>query len=278
MFWDKSQMAVQGKYWCFTDFECREDYSEWEASYLIYGVEICPTTGKQHHQGYCEFPGNRRLTALGKKFKCNFERRKGTAEQAIKYCEKDGKWYEFGERPGKKEQGKRTDIEEVKELINNGAGMKDIVDVVSSFQALRFAEKLIEYKETKRNWQPEVFWYWGKTGTGKTKRAYEEAGEDTWISGKNLKWWQGYDGHENVIIDDFRKDFCTFHELLRILDRYPYTVEVKGGSRQLVAKKIWITCPYHPEDVYDGREDIDQLLRRITKIEEIGRSRFSWEN
>jgi len=89
-----------------------------------------------------------------------------------------------------------------------------------------------------------------------------------WISGKNLKWWEGYDKHEDVIFDDFRNDFCTFHELLRILDRYPYKIECKGGSRELLAKRIFITCPFSPHDAYPSScEDIQQLIRRITKIE-----------
>lgn len=260
----------QGKYWCFTDFQCREDYSEWGAKYLIYGVEECPNTGRKHHQGYAEFETNKRNTTMGKKFGAHFEKRKGTAEQAIEYCEKDGKWKEFGERPDKKNPGKRTDLEMVKTMVNQGTSMGEIAQVCTSFQALRFAEKMREYVEPKRKWKPEVMWYHGPTGSGKTKRAIEEAGEEAWISGRDLKWWQGYDGHENVIIDDFRGDFCKFHELLRILDRYPYTVEVKGGSRQLLAKKIWITCPKRPEDVYDVKEDIEQLLRRIDTIREFG--------
>lgn len=259
-------MSVQGKYWCFTDFECRTDYSDWGAKYLIYGVEECPTTKKMHHQGYCEFETNQRQSTLGKRWKCNFERRKGTSEQAIVYCMKDGKWTEFGERPAAKEQGKRSDIDEVREMVKGGKSMREIADVCSSFQALRFAENLTQYYEKKRDWVTEVFWYHGPTGSGKTRTAYEEAGPNCWISGKNLKWFQGYDGHENVIFDDFRKDFCTFHELLRLLDRYPYTIEVKGGSRQFLAKKIWITCPFKPEDLYDTREDVEQLLRRITVV------------
>ncbi len=268
--------VVQGKFWCFTDFQCREDYSDWGTTYLIYGVETCPSTGKKHHQGYCEFPGNQRNTTLGKKFGCHFERRQGKAEQAIDYCKKEGKWFEFGEKK-ENQQGKRTDIEQVKEMVNAGARLPEIYDVVTSFQALRFAEKGIEIKEKKRNFKPHVVWYYGPTGTGKTKAAMEEAGEDCWISGKNLRWWQGYDGHENVVFDDFRKDFCTFHELLRILDRTPYYVEVKGGSRQLLAKKIWITCPYAPEDIYEGREDVTQLLRRIDEVKYFG-PKFSFEN
>ena len=40
----------------------------------------------------------------------------------------------------------------------------------------------------------------------------------------NYKWWEGYDGHEVVLLDDIRKDFCKFHELLTLLDIYPYVM------------------------------------------------------
>jgi len=80
------------------------------------------------------------------------------------------------------------------------------------------------------------------------------------------KWWEGYDAHENVIIDDMRGDFCKFHELLRMLDRYAYRIETKGGSRQFRAKTIIITSCYSPTEMFDTREDIQQLLRRIDEI------------
>lgn len=259
-------MGDQGKYWCFTNFELTVDYHQWGYSYLCYGVERCPKTDRIHHQGYVEFPTNKRIAALKKL--CNsihWEKRKGTCQEAVHYCGKDGAFHEFGEKSDNK-QGKRTDLELVKDAVKDGKGMKEIISLCNSFQAVRFAEKLIEHNEKKRDWEPRVMWYWGPTGTGKTRRAIEEAGADYWISGRNLKWWQGYDAHENVIIDDFRGDFCTLHELLRILDRYPYTIEVKGASRQLLAKNIWITCPYHPMGVYKTSENINQLLRRITEV------------
>lgn len=86
---------------------------------------------------------------------------------------------------------------------------------------------------------------------------------------ENLKWWEGYDAHENVIIDDFRKDSIQFSSLLRLLDRYAFRVETKGASRQLLAKNIIITCPESPEELFEHtREDIKQLLRRIDEIKE----------
>ena len=145
-------------------------------------------------------------------------------------------------------------------------------------QCLKYAETAIKYVEPQRTWQPENHWFFGSTGSGKTREAWAKAveflGGDTevnrgkvWMSGKTLKWWQGYDAHPVVIIDDFRKDFCTFHELLRILDRYPFTVENKGGSRQLLARLIIVTCPWAPDVLYEGQADLcGQLLRRLACV------------
>ncbi|WP_445775551.1 hypothetical protein [Shewanella sp.] len=268
---------AEGKYWCFTDFTLKTDYGALDAKYLIYGVETCPDSGKVHHQGYCEFPTNRKLNRL-KKFDTtiHWERRQGNQDQAIDYSKKEGDWHEFGEKITTN-QGSRNDIKLAKQLVKDGAGMARIIDECTSYQAIRMAELSLKYNEKKRDWLPDVVWLYGPTGTGKTRRAVEECGGDYWMSGRNLKWWEGYDAHENIIIDDFRKDFCTFHELLRILDRYPYRLEVKGTSRQLLAKKIFITSCFHPRDVYDTREDIEQLIRRISSIINLNQSEIETE-
>jgi len=263
---------MQGKYWVFTlNNYTDEEYisiKDFKWKYLIIGREV-GEQGTPHLQGYAEYSPNIRIERLKKiNNRAHWEKRRGTAAQAADYCKKEGNFEEWGEI-SKPEPGRRTDIEEIREMVAAGRGMKEIVDVATSFQSLRFAEKLISYKEAKRSWKPYVVWLHGPTGCGKTRRAMEEA-VDPWISGKNLKWWEGYDAHEHVIIDDFRADFCTFHELLRILDRYPYTVEVKGGSRQLLARKIWVTSCYKPDQVYQTREDIGQLLRRIDQVIGIG--------
>eukprot|EP00955_Chlamydomonas_euryale_P096662 365026-Chlamydomonas_euryale.AAC.1 len=52
---------------------------------------------------------------------------------------------------------------------------------------------------------PEVRWYWGESGSGKTRAAHEWLGPDTYTCMDNIKWFQGYDRHECVLIDDFRR-------------------------------------------------------------------------
>lgn len=154
--------------------------------------------------------------------------------------------------------------------------MKEVIDVSNSYQSMKAGELILKHREPA--WDPnkirEVRWYHGATGTGKTRSAFEEF-PDAWVSGKSLKWFEGYDAHKVVIVDDFRKDFCTFHELLRICDRYPFRVETKGGSRQFVAEVVIFTCPFTPEVLYRNSptvksEDLGQLTRRISEIRLFG--------
>lgn len=66
--------------------------------YMIYGKEICPTTGRLHYQGYVELKSPSRVVACKKYFKDNtihLEKRKGTRDQAITYCKKDGDFLEY---------------------------------------------------------------------------------------------------------------------------------------------------------------------------------------
>lgn len=244
-----------------------------KAQYLIIGNEVGKEEQTPHLQGYVRMKNQITMKVLKRKYlpRAHLEIAKGTDEQNRTYCSKDGEYKEYGTM---KKQGRRTDLDEVKELIETGENkMRNIIEVCKSYQSVRMAETLLKYKEKKRTWKPYVKWIYGPTGTGKSYKAHNEL-EDPYVCMETNKWWDGYDGHDNVIIDDMRKDFCKFHVLLRILDRYGKRIECKGGSRQLLAKKIYITSCYHPEVMYDTREDIDQLLDRIDVIEHMtGESR-----
>lgn len=240
---------------------------ESEVDYMIVGEEI-GESGTPHLQGYVRFKSQRSIAGIVKVLPGHIEVAGGSPMSNFNYCSKDGKFWELGQRP--KGKGKRTDLDEIKALVKEpGTTLEKIYEVAQGYQAFRMGEIGIGIYTPKRNWPMVVEWYWGPTGSGKTRKAVD-GNPEAWVSGRDLKWWNGYERQETVIFDDFRADFCKFHELLRILDRYPYRVEVKGGSRELVARKIIITCPKNPRDVYKTREDIDQLLRRITLVERFG--------
>jgi len=84
---------------------------------------------------------------------------------------------------------------------------------------------------------------------------------------ENTKWFEGYDGHSHVIVDDIREGDYKFQTLIKMIDRYEFRVECKNGSRQFLAKEIYITAPKHPKVMFEfSGEDTYQLIRRIDEI------------
>lgn len=111
----------------------------------------------------------------------------------------------------------------------------------------------------------QVFVFWGAPGTGKSRRAWDEAGLESYPKDPCTKFWDGYQSEENVVIDEFRGEINISH-ILRWFDRYPVNVECKFGATTLRAKKIWITSNVDPREWYPSvNEDTKQaLLRRLT--------------
>ena len=109
--------------------------------------------------------------------------------------------------------------------------------------------------------------YWGKSGTGKSQRAWQEGGVDSYPKDPRTKFWCGYSGQENVILDEFRGGIDIAH-MLRWLDRYPVRVEIKGSSVPLCAKKIWITSNVHPAQWWPelDPETLAAFYRRVEII------------
>lgn len=54
--------------------------------------------------------------------------------------------------------------------------------------------------------------------------------------------------------------------ILRWLDRYPVRVEIKGGSKPLMATKFWITSNLPPSRWWPelDQETLDAFMRRVT--------------
>lgn len=128
--------------------------------------------------------------------------------------------------------------------------------------------------------QRQVAVFWGRTGTGKSRRAWEEAGIDAYPKDPNTKFWCGYRGkfhsiqlshsnlldHLHVVIDEFRGGIAINH-LLRWFDRYPVIVEIKGGAVVLKATSIWITSNISPDEWFPDLDDETKAaLRRRLRV------------
>jgi len=244
--------------------------------YICWAPEI-GESGTPHYQGFVRFKSAKSLTAAKALIsnRAHLEVTRGTDQEARDYCagpySKEGKekpanpeFIEFGEMS---KQGKRTDLEEVRDMVNEGASMIEIIGKARSLQSIKTAQVILPYLERRRCWKTKVIWLWGPTGTGKSATAWKEGGAEAY-SPLSYKWWQGYDNQETVILDDIRPGWATFDELLRLFDRYPLMVECKGGSRQFTGRTIYVTCPYDPPAFFQGvaSEALDQMTRRIEEV------------
>jgi len=287
--------ATKSRKWCFTMFwdgkEPGPDYfDDWECDYLYVGKETCPSTGRLHYQGYVRYPNPRALAGVRKLFTHkvltvagapgypgHWDACKGTEAQNVKYCSKDDDLViEWGDRESDtavdKQQGKRNDIIAVRQMISEGAGMKDVILHTNSYQAIKIAGEMLKYLEVKKTWPTKVYWIYGPSGVNKTRSSFETCA-NPWMAHDDNKWFDGYDAHADVIIDDFDHNWCSFKGFLKLTDRYPKAVPVKGGFRSWLPKRIFITCD-EPPHVIAARwmtfglkdNDLMQIGRRITQI------------
>lgn len=177
----------------------------------------------------------------------------------------DGTRFELGTLPHNR--GNDIDWARIRSAATEGR-MGDIPDdvYVRNYHSLkRIHQDHLEPKAIIR----EVRVYWGKTGVGKSRRAWDEATFNAFPKDPRTKFWDGYRSHKNVVIDEFRGDIDIAH-VLRWFDRYPVIVEVKGTSVVLEAETIWITSNLHPDQWYpDLDQDTRDAFMRRLNIEEI---------
>lgn len=265
----------------YTEEDVQTIQKKWKYKYIVIGFEIGKENNTPHLQGYVEWTCDKKFSTLKKLHSSiHWEKRRGSAAEASTYCKKEGKFWEDGVI-SKPEQGKRNDLDEIKEEILNGRSVEDIALENPNLyhQYGRTLNKLedIALRKKFRTWMTECIWYFGETGCGKSKLAFENFNPDThYVWARDNGWQDGYTGQEIVIIDDFRGEI-TYGELLNLIDMYPY--RLKRRNREPVpflAKKIIITSPKNPVDTYCNlaiKDSISQLLRRtqVVHLEKNGR-------
>ena len=274
--------------WCFTinnwtqsDLFAVNMLMKQKANYGCYSEEVGEEEGTPHLQGYIHL-GNALSLLVMKKSLCraHFIVANGDAKENRIYCGaedyiKDGKtklknstFKEYGVLP--QGQGKRTDIKEITDAIrNHELTMEDIMfnypDMYLKYS--RSFEKMFTAVQQPRQSAPNVYWRWGLAGVGKTRYVVDTYGQENIYIKDNSIWWDGYNIQETILIDDFDNSI-PFRTLLRILDRYAYQGQVKGGYVHINSSNIYITCEFPPSHYWSDNY-LAQILRRLTSVQEI---------
>nr|WAE42952.1 MAG: replication associated protein [Cressdnaviricota sp.] len=259
--------------WCFTinNYSSTDEFAVKylfkKAKYGIYGQEI-GAKGTPHLQGYIHLENALSLDVMRKSLtRAHLTVANGSDEDNKRYCSKEGKnIYEVGEISIG--QGTRTDIKEIaKKIKDREITLEDLMfDYPEMYvKYSRSFEKMINAVSPARSVPPKVFWRWGLSGTGKTRYCVEKH-PDHYIK-DGTSWWDNYKTNEAIIIDDFDNQI-PYRTLLRMLDRYDFQGQIKGGYVRINSPFIYITCE-HPPEYYWGGNELQQIKRRLTSVEEI---------
>lgn len=242
------------------------------AAFVIWQAERAPTTNYEHYQGYIRLKNPCTFNTVKALFptQVHLEVSKGTEQQNIDYCSKEesrisGPW-QFG-RPSM--QGKRSDLDElVQAVIENKSNLEIASENPVGYS--RFATHLknlrVALTVPKRRPKLNVYVLVGLTGTGKSYWAWENF-PDLYcpIVTKDRVWWDGYNQNPTILLDDYRGGI-NYPDLLRYLDVYPLTGEIKGGTVALNYVNVVITSNNHIGEWYPtlSHADLDPLRRRFT--------------
>lgn len=257
--------------------------------YAVWQWEEAPGTGRSHIQAYVELLAPTRIAGVKSLFgipSLHLESRMGTPSQAREYCMKEdsrvpGKGpYEFGKWSGPaKGQGKRNDLSQAIELLKDG-GVAAVAEhdpnafirYHRGFAQLAYQLAVTKYQSTYRD--VAVYSFWGAPGTGKTQLSFELgkfAEETPYILAppavrSGALWFDGYQMQKILIIDEMNGTWMPWTFLMRLLDKYPLQLPVKGGHAWAAFSVVILTSNTNPDawyPYYDQGMDKAALTRRL---------------
>lgn len=240
-------------------------------TYLVSGEEV-GQDGTPHLQMYFELSRSRRRSYVSKLFpKCWLQIRHGTAEHAIEYAKKDGKWVEFGVPAEKTNKpGKRNDLVQICEKIQNGKSLKSVAEehsatFIRNYRGITLWKAIVKEPSPFRE-NLQIWLFVGKTRLGKSYHA--RVALDCWPKpiGKGL-WFDGYDGQKRVVIDEFRGQY-PLSDVLQLTDPYKVQVETKGGHVWFEPELIVFTTNTNPREMYQDHDEAtrEAFLARFHRV------------
>lgn len=264
---------VNSRRYCFTlnnytddDFLTIQAWSN--VDYLVVGRETAPTTGTPHLQGYVVFRSAQRPSAVHRLLpSAHWQIANGTSTQNREYCIKGGDYVEEGENPDTRAaSGRAAGASATSDKYKRAWDQAKVGDIEAIDASIRFRHyftcraisKDFMVKPPDLTYMPGV-WIYGPPGTGKSFTA-RNLYPDAYMKMQN-KWWDGYQGEEHVLLDDFDMKELGHH--LKIwADKYSFLAESKGSARHIRPARFIITSNYAPSQLF-GHDPI--LLAAIVR-------------
>lgn len=229
-----------------------------QVSYCVFQLEK-GESGNLHFQGHLSFKRAQKYATIHGKLSSRLSLRplksRKHIDNNIEYCQKEesrveGPW-EIGERPVRSGQGNRSDLSDAVDILKSTGSIKSVAlqqpEVYAKYSV--GLNNLARYHYADRTSPPTVRLYYGAPGTGKTRMAMSSySSGEVYIHEPGSRWFDGYDGHNVMVLDDFAGSSSGFRldYTLRLLDRYPLRLPIKGSHVPLMAIEIILTTNIHP--------------------------------
>ena len=250
-------------------------------------VVFCVSAGGlQHCHAVFENPSKMRFSAVKKAFPfAHLEETQGSKRDVEDYLAKRGKFAEKGEKVLAKsaagevvgKQGKRSDLQTLRERLDNGEH-PDVIIADSGLKAARLRAYMMTYYVAKKQADAAVWrevsshWLFGTTGTGKSYTVfdlYERFGRgEVYRVTDYVHPFDGYRCERVLVLDEFRGQL-PFALLLQILDGYPMQTPARYQNGVACWTDVYIMSPHPPENCYNNlRADdrLGQLWRRLGDV------------
>lgn len=276
----------RSKNWIFTDFELLNFENIFKNDDnirgLAWGLEQCPSTLKEHNQGYVQFNSVKRLTEVKKKFgtKCiNVRIMKGTFKQNLLYCSKDNKFKTLGKFMT---QGKSGDIMGIWESLKEGISNYDLIEddplvFATNIRFIKEARRAIKEQNTKeyleewvknivlnerqKKWHEvitnqndrKVSWVYDlKGGSGKTiysKYLLAQGNAIRFTNSRSKDIAYAYNGEKYVIFDFSRslENHVNYDIIEQIKNGMLFSSKYESSSKIFEPPKILIMSNFYPD-------------------------------
>ena len=273
---------------------CQAVANKWASDKKQAAITYCRSaSGMDHLHGILSSNSTVRFSTI-KNFlgeKAHIEMTQGTKKEAEDYINKMGKYAEKGEvilakfQVGeiKGRQGGRSDIQLIRDAINEGLTWRAVMRLEDRFYSPKYVSIIKNMYFDKRNQETpfkrdvKVHWLVGDSGSGKTGITLDllkEYGEDSFfIISDYQNPFDGYAGERIIILDEFRGQI-PYAVLLGMLEGYKKEMHARYANVIGLWDEVYISTIKTPEEVYSKmmeKEDtetdpISQLLGRITDI------------
>lgn len=241
-----------------------EILENWKAvEYWCIGEEVGVENQIPHIHFFIKGKGQIYASTIEKKFHgINRKMVNGTILDNRTYCFKDGKYIgtekgklhnyesnrESGPPPEEKGRGFRTDIADMYSMIKEGLSTYDIIEAnptnITRLKVIEETKELLRQKEfrNKRRLDLKVEYWQGDSRVGKTSAILDMYGDDkVYIIEDGIYPWDGYQGEDIVLFDDFRCDKYHIDVLLRWFDVYPLRLPNRFQNKTACYTKVYLT-------------------------------------